>query len=132
MKAVIDTNVFVSGIFWKGPPFKILEAWKNRKFTLVLSVEIFEEYRRILDELSLKYPSVDTPKILETVTFHAEFVTSKPFPKPICSDPDDDKFLSVAMAAKADAIATGDKALLSLNGFNEINILKPAEFLKLL
>lgn len=63
MKAVIDTNVFVSGVFWQGPPFKILEAWQSKKFTLVLSAEIFEEYQRILEDLSAKYPTVNISNI---------------------------------------------------------------------
>ena len=37
MKVVLDTNVFVSGVFFKGPPFQILQAWKEGKVQLVLS-----------------------------------------------------------------------------------------------
>jgi predicted nucleic acid-binding protein len=29
IKAIVDTNVVISGIFWKGPPFRILEAWQE-------------------------------------------------------------------------------------------------------
>jgi predicted nucleic acid-binding protein len=47
MKAVIDTNVFVSGIFWKGPPYRILKAWQNGEFTLVVSPPIIQEYIQI-------------------------------------------------------------------------------------
>lgn len=32
MKAVIDTNVFVSGVFWKGPPREVLAAWEKYAF----------------------------------------------------------------------------------------------------
>jgi predicted nucleic acid-binding protein len=44
MRAVIDTNVFVSGIFWAGPPRQILVAWQTGRFKLVLSSAILEEY----------------------------------------------------------------------------------------
>ncbi len=29
MRIVLDTNVFVSGVFFAGPPYKILEAWRD-------------------------------------------------------------------------------------------------------
>lgn len=134
MKVLIDTNVFVSGIFWKGPPHKILEAWKNKEFQFILSVDILQEYQRVLDELSAKYPQVDliTSKIIETVRVHSELVSTVKFVKPICEDPDDDKFLEAALAANAKYIVTGDKLLLKVNGFKKIQILKPSEFLKTL
>ena len=46
-----------------------------------------------------------------------------------CRDPQDDKFLDVALSGGADAILTGDKDLLELNPFHGIRILRPAEFL---
>ena len=43
MKVVLDTNVFVSGVFFGGPPLKILEAWRDGKVQLLLSPAILEE-----------------------------------------------------------------------------------------
>lgn len=40
MKIVLDTNVFISGIFFSGPPAQILKAWKEQKIQIVLSKEI--------------------------------------------------------------------------------------------
>jgi predicted nucleic acid-binding protein len=37
MKIVLDTNVFISGIFFSGPPFEILKAWKNSRIQIVLT-----------------------------------------------------------------------------------------------
>ena len=37
MKIVLDTNVFISGIFFSGPPAQILKAWKDKKIRIVLS-----------------------------------------------------------------------------------------------
>ena len=47
MKVVLDTNVLMSGIFWKGQPGKILEHWVDNLFSLVISQEIFAEYKRV-------------------------------------------------------------------------------------
>jgi uncharacterized protein len=50
IKAILDTNVFISGVFWKGPPFEILKAWQEQRFRLAISPPILDEYRRVLDE----------------------------------------------------------------------------------
>jgi len=55
MRILLDTNVFISGIFFSGPPAQILKAWKDRKIQIVLSKEILIEYQRIGDALSSKY-----------------------------------------------------------------------------
>jgi predicted nucleic acid-binding protein len=44
IRAVLDTNVLVSGIFWKGTPFRDLQAWQGRRFHVVLSRPILHEY----------------------------------------------------------------------------------------
>ncbi len=129
MKAIIDTNVFISGIFWKGPPHQILMGWKNGDFKLVVSPSIFEEYQRVLMELSSRFGDLEYHSILDLISFHAEFVTDLKFPKPICTDPDDDKFIGAALSSKTDYIVSGDKALLALNGFQGLKILKPKSFL---
>jgi putative PIN family toxin of toxin-antitoxin system len=51
MKFILDTNVFISGIFFCGPPSKILKAWADQKFQLVLSQQILDEYQRVSEEL---------------------------------------------------------------------------------
>jgi uncharacterized protein len=129
MKAVIDTNVFVSGIFWKGTPARILEAWGKQRFSLVLSPAIFSEYQRVLEELSRKSKSVDTAKILDLVSYHAELVPDLVFAKPVCTDPDDDKFLAAALSARASFIVTGDKALLKVAEFHGAKVVTPRTFL---
>jgi len=42
MKIVLDTNVFISGIFFSGPPSIILQAWSDSKIQIVLSEEILK------------------------------------------------------------------------------------------
>jgi predicted nucleic acid-binding protein len=47
MKVVIDTNVLASGVFFGGPPARVLEAWRDGAIDLVVPPEILEEYRRV-------------------------------------------------------------------------------------
>jgi putative PIN family toxin of toxin-antitoxin system len=129
---VLDTNVLVSGIFWSGPPSKILRLWEARKFKLATSLEIIEEYRRIGQELGRRRPGTNIDAIIDLIAFHSE-VYEIELPSPsICRDPDDDKFLACALAAKAKHIVTGDKALLELDGYGGLKILKPGPFMMIL
>jgi len=33
VRIVLDTNVFVSGVFFSDPPTRILEAWRDARLT---------------------------------------------------------------------------------------------------
>ena len=59
MKVVVDTNVFVSGVFFSGPSYQILDAWRHGKVELVVSPEILDEYYRVAEELSKEFPGTD-------------------------------------------------------------------------
>jgi putative PIN family toxin of toxin-antitoxin system len=52
VRVILDTNVFVSGVFFSGRPFRILEAWRDRKLQLIASQEILEEYQRVGETLA--------------------------------------------------------------------------------
>ena len=49
MRAVLDTNVFISGIFWEGNFCSmIIQLWKNNKFDLIVSIPLIEELVKTL------------------------------------------------------------------------------------
>ena len=128
MRIVLDTNVFISGIFFTGPPYQILKAWRDGRVQLLVSPSILDEYRRIGGELALKFQGVDLKAILDLLTVQAEIVLAPTLPPVINHDPSDDKFLEVAVAGKASYIISGDKHLLTLSKFQGIQILKPRDF----
>lgn len=68
-KAILDTNVLISGVFWKGPPFEILKTWQEQRFRLAISPPILDEYRRVLDEMMKKRPPQCSPRSLESSSF---------------------------------------------------------------
>ena len=74
MKGVLDTNVFISGVFFSGPPNKSLKGWRDGRFILVLSPEILEEYQRVAEALSKKYPPVDLTELLELIVVEADMI----------------------------------------------------------
>jgi putative PIN family toxin of toxin-antitoxin system len=128
VKVVLDTNVVVSGIFFSGPPREILHSWSRGKIRLLITPEIFEEYQRIAAELNQKYPSIEIRRILELILVGSEFVVAAPLPRPICNDPDDDKFFDCAAAGRASIIISGDKHLLKVSGSHGITVVTPRYF----
>jgi len=130
MRIILDTNVFISGIFFSGPPSQILKAWENQNLQIVLSKQILDEYQRVADELSLKYPQINITPIIELVTIHGQFIDTEGIVISICEDPDDDKFIECAIAGKCDIIVSGDRHLLKLAGHKGIMILKPRDFVE--
>ena len=128
MRIVLDTNVFISGVFFTGPPYRILESWRDGKLRLVLSQEILEEYQRVGSILAEQYPDIDLYPMLELVAVKAEIFPVQKLPAPACEDPEDDKFIACALASKTKIIISGDKHLLKVSGFSEIRILNPRKF----
>jgi putative PIN family toxin of toxin-antitoxin system len=128
MKVVLDTNVLISGIFFSGPPHRILQAWRNGKVQLAVCLEILAEYRQVAVRLSEKYKGIDISSLLDLVAVHSHLVRAAPLPKPICDDPNDDIFLACALAAKTRIIVSGDKHLLAVSGWAGIQVLRPKTF----
>jgi|SRR3990172_1155631 len=128
MIVVLDTNVFVSGVFFKGPPYEILNAWRRRKFDLGISQEILEEYRRVGKSLGADYPAIDLEPILHLVVQHAKLYDPPVLPAQVCEDPDDDKFIACALACGDKIIVSGDKHLIKISGFQDITVYKPRAF----
>jgi len=128
VRIILDTNVVISGIFFAGPPYQILKAWRKGKLHLLISEEILAEYRRVGETLALQFPSIDLLPILDMLRANAEVISVKCLPEPVCDDPDDDKFLACALAGECKLIVSGDKHLLKVSGFRSIKVLKPREF----
>jgi len=128
VKVIIDTNVFISGIFFSGPPSQILRAWRDKKIQLAISLEIFHEYERVGEILAGDHPGLDLKPFLDYVFLFAEFYEAPLLPASICEDPDDDKFFACALACESKVIISGDKHLLKVSGYQNIEVLKPREF----
>lgn len=77
MKVVLDTNVYISGIFFTGPPYQVLEAWRDARIQIVVSPGILDEYQRVGETLASQFPNIDLQPILELLTLNAEVVPSE-------------------------------------------------------
>ena len=128
MNATLDTNVLMSGIFFGGVPGRVLEAWRDARFKWFVTDEIIGEYREVSERLHRKIPRIDPREWIALIEDEAASVTPKNLAKPVCEDPDDDKFVACALASDA-TIVSGDHHLLDVNGRSGICVRKPREFL---
>ena len=127
MRVVLDTNVLVSGVFFSGPPSRVLKAWRDGRLTLVYSAAIFEEYDRVFMELTDDFPTINARPILDLLVFYGEIVQAANITVSACRDPADDKFLQCLLASKADCLISGDRDLLE-GDFEDCSVLSPRQF----
>ncbi|MGZ4105023.1 MAG: putative toxin-antitoxin system toxin component, PIN family [Actinomycetota bacterium] len=127
MRVVLDTNVLLSAISFGGVPRRLLQAVIDGRLRLVTSRHLLDEFEEILEEKFgfSKAAAVETRSELEVL---AEIVEPVDVPKE-CRDPDDDQVLAAAQAGAAEVIVTGDRDLLVLEWYNNIEILPPAMFI---
>lgn len=128
MKIVLDTNVLISGIFFAGAPYEVLKAWRDGRIQILISEEIIEEYRRVGELLSKKFPGIEFAPALQLLAIHAVFVRPKKLAAQVCEDPDNDKFLECAIAGKSKLLVSGDKHLLKISRYKGIVIVSPRNF----
>ena len=133
MRAVIDTGVLVSALIRKrGTTGDVLRALRDGHFTAIYTTDIIVEIIDVLGRAGFrtKYhiEPDDITALVNLIRLRGELVS--PARKvTACRDPKDNKFLEAALATQTDCIVSGDGDLLDMTSFEEIPILRPAEFL---
>lgn len=130
LRAVLDTNVLVSTLVFEGRLAWIREGWKSGRLKPLVTRETIEELVRVLAYPKFRLEPEEIEALLEEILPYTETVDMPPSPTPFavrCPDPDDRKFLSLAEAAGADVLVTGDPDLLNLASEAAFRIVPPAE-----
>jgi uncharacterized protein len=130
-KAVIDANVWVSGLIARGNSSRIVDLFRSGGFQAFCSPELIDELavlarpriaQRIQPELA--------HQLLDLLKTKAGFASLESIPQ-ISRDPKDDAYLACARAAKCDFLVSGDKDLLVLKEYEGTKIVSPADFVRL-
>jgi uncharacterized protein len=125
-RAVLDTNVIVSGLGWPGQSAQILDAALDGRLVLVSSPPLLAELRRVLG-----YPKL--AKVITGGTQLADLVEASSvvvLPSRVLAvidDESDNRVLEAAVEGAADYIVSGDDHLLGLGSFQGIPVMPPAE-----
>ncbi|MDD5650889.1 MAG: putative toxin-antitoxin system toxin component, PIN family [Candidatus Nanoarchaeia archaeon] len=132
MRVVLDTNIFISGIFWGGIPNKIILEWKNKSFILISSLETINELIRVLKDFKIRLDDEIIDTWIDLITTNSEIVLIEDKLDIVKNDKSDNKFLETAEIGQADYLITQDDHLLNIKEYKNIKILTPLEFLKIL
>jgi len=137
MNVVLDTNVLISGTFWEGEAYEILNLVERKAIRCFASREMLEEYDRVVgcEEIIEKIKEKDLT--VKSVAIKAlelcQLVEPKRKVLAVVNDPSDNKFLECALEVGADYLITYDKKhLLKLKRFEGIEIVSPGTFLRIL
>ena len=132
LNAVFDTNLLISGILWKGTPFQLLRWAEEGHLHIFTSLEILAEVYRVLHyhkfQQNIDNQQASPGAFFAKIASLCTIIQVDQVVKGVCSDVDDEKFLSCALAAKVSVLVSGDKHLLDLNQYRTVRILTAREF----
>lgn len=129
---VLDTNVVLSAlVFTGGMAGRVRSLWQQGQFTPLVSQDTTRELMQVLAYPKFRLSSQEQEELLADYLPYARVVrwVGRPAGVPDCRDPDDVKFLELAIAGRARVLVTGDKDLLVLSGHVRFQILTPAQWL---
>jgi uncharacterized protein len=139
LKAVVDTNLFVSGMINpRGRPSRLLILWNAREFELLLSDYQYEEIADVFGRSKVFWKYRVSPQkradFFADLNFATRVVPSFSVPVPV-RDSDDEQILAAALGGNADCLVTGDRDLLALQNdprLHPLRIVTVNQFLELL
>ena len=111
MRVVLDTNILVSTLLWRGAPYRCLLAVQAGMAELVISRPILEEFRSVLVN-KFRFTTNEADEAVGLVRSAAFLVEISNQLRIVHDDPDDDKFIETAQAGRAGLIVSGDHHLL--------------------
>ncbi len=130
-RAVFDTNIWISGLLWRGKPYQCLLLARSRVVQLVycssMAAELEQKLRQKFGFAEDRLQAVldDFRRISQLVEIGGDLHV-------IADDPDDNKFVECALNAGALMIVSGDHHLLDLGEYRGIQVLSAAEFVSCL
>ena len=137
MKAVLDTNVWLSAAFWEGEAFKLVSTIQRRKIEVIVTKKILLEIVEVLNKEAkfqkfIKDRKLAIGDLLRTITSLGKLIDSKTRLSIVKEHSSDNKFVECAIDGKAEFIVSYDKHLLKLKEYKGIKILSPTKYMRML
>ena len=136
LRAVVDNNLMVSGLFGKQSlSAKLRDLWINQDFQLVTSMSILKELSRVLQYPKIQerfHPKEETIKRFFRLIFRKAVITKDLYiTERLTDDPSDNIFLACALEGKADYIISRDAHLLNIKQYQRIEIVEVPAFMEI-
>ena len=133
IRVVLDTNVLISSILFKGELAGIVDLWKSGRIVPVVSRETFDEFRTVLEYPKFTLTGGEIKSVIEEeVLPFFDIVEKVDVVSGVCKDPDDDKFIACALSASANFIVSGDKDLCDVGTYRTIKIMRASDLLEII
>ncbi len=130
---VVDASTLISAALKPDslPERALLRAVDGPR-RIVLSEAVEDEYREVIFRPKFdRFVSIERrQRILDIVLVVAERIVPAQTVRE-CRDPNDDKYLELALAANAETIVSSDADLLVMNPWRGVRIVRPADYLAL-
>ena len=128
MIVTLDTNIFISALFWNGNERILLNKCKVKELELIISPDILEEIDVVL-EYKFSYPDDKKADFLRNIIMMSKLIFPNVEIDVIKNDPTDNRILECAVSGSANYLISGDKHLLNLKEHEGIMILNAKDFL---
>ncbi len=127
---VADSNIYISGFLFPGPPSRLLEQAIKGEIDLFISQQILDEVIGVMKRPKFRRSARQVAEAKELIEQMTRRVQPNVRLDVVKDDPTDNKILECAVGAGADVVISGDKHLLKLKKHAGIPIMKVAEFLE--
>ena len=134
MRVLLDTNMLVSALLEDGGyPARVVGAWREKRYALVTSPALLDEFRRVVQYGRLTKRLRGREKEVAVLAAGLEILAAQSEGKlslSVLTDPDDSSVLAAAVEGSADYLVTGNKHHFDELGgsYQGIEILSPREF----
>lgn len=131
IRAVIDTNVIVSGTLFGGIPLDVIHAAFAEKFTWVISQPLIEELKNVFSSKKFRLADSEIEAFTDPILSICDIVVPTETINVIQRCPKDNRVLECAVEGGCDYIVSGDRRdLVNLKSFRRALIITPREFVK--
>lgn len=136
MRVILDSNVVLAGFLWPGVCTQFFELANTGHIQCFISRDLLTEISEVLQRdqhaQHVARTGFTAAQLVANYRRFARLVPNHKFTRQICRDADDDAVLACALTARANLIVTGDKDLLVLHPWHDVQILNPSGALRLI
>ena len=136
MNVVLDTNVWLSAVFWKGEAHHLIETIRKKDINITITRKILDEIVDVLNKEAkfqrfIKDKNASTKDLIRTILSFCTLAPSSTTLSIVTDDPSDNRIIESAIDGNAEYIISYDNHLLKLKEYKSIKIITPQEFLRL-
>jgi putative PIN family toxin of toxin-antitoxin system len=108
LRVTCDTNIYISGLNFSGNPRRVLDMAEEGMIHLSVSDNILNEIEEVLRRPKFGWPEAEIGRALKEIARFTEHVEPTQRVDVVKADPDDDRILECATAAKSEYLVSGD------------------------